>query len=225
VSDIAILETGKPPEPLSARFGRYPDMFRRLLGCEAASYDVAAGAWPAAPDAYRAYLITGSPAGVYEDHGWIAELKAFVRSARGARLVGICFGHQLLAEAFGGRVVKSHRGWGVGLHSYRIVERQAWMDGETRIAVPASHQDQVVVQPPETDIVAASAFTPFAALAWRDRPAISFQFHPEFSPEFAQALIESRRDRVPQADAAIATLEAPNDSAAVGGWIRRFLAP
>jgi GMP synthase-like glutamine amidotransferase len=91
------------------------------------------------------------------------------------------------------------------------------------IAIPASHQDQVVVQPPNTEVVAASDFTPFASLAWTDRAAISFQFHPEFSPAFAKALIEKRYDAVPDPDAAIASLDAPNDSAVVGGWIRNFL--
>jgi GMP synthase-like glutamine amidotransferase len=97
------------------------------------------------------------------------------------------------------------------------------MDGVPQIAIPASHQDQVVLQPPNSEIVAASDFTPYAALAWTDRPAISFQFHPEFTPAFAKALIEQRYDVVPNPDAAIASLDAPNDSARVAGWIRRFL--
>jgi len=80
-----------------------------------------------------------------------------------------------------------------------------------------------LIQPPNTEVVAASAFTPYAALAWTDRPAISFQFHPEFSPAFAKALIAERYDRVPDPDAAIASLDAPNDNARVAGWIRRFL--
>ena len=92
-----------------------------------------------------------------------------------------------------------------------------------RISIPASHQDQVVVQPPNTDIVASSDFTPFASLAWTDRQAISFQFHPEFTPEFAKALIRERYDRVNDPDAALLSLDDPNDNARVGGWIRRFL--
>ena len=80
-----------------------------------------------------------------------------------------------------------------------------------------------MTQPPDTEVIAASAFTPYAGLVWRDRPAISFQFHPEFSPAFAKALIEQRYDRVPDPDAAIASLDAPNDNDRVGEWIRRFL--
>jgi GMP synthase-like glutamine amidotransferase len=139
-------------------------------------------------------------------------------------MVGVCFGHQAMAEALGGHVEKSSKGWGTGLQTYQIDEAEPWMDGVARqIAIPASHQDQVVVQPPNTEVAASSEFTPYAALAWTDRPAISFQFHPEFSPAFARALIAERYDRVPDPDAAIASLDAPNDNARVAGWIRRFL--
>ena len=221
---LAILETGTPPRDLEERFGRYPEMFEQLLGIGARSYDVQAGALPPDVGRHDAYLVTGSSAGVYEDLPWIPKLTTFLRAARGkARLVGICFGHQIMAEAFGGRVEKSAKGWGAGLHSYPIVARPPWLDDVSLVSAPASHQDQVVRQPPGTEIVASSLFTPYAALAWTDGGAISFQFHPEFSPEFAKALIAERYDRVPDPDAAIASLDAPNDNARVGEWIRRFL--
>ncbi len=224
---IGILETGKPPAQLIPRFGRYPDMFRDLLGngFDYASFDTEAGELPADPDKLDAWIITGSPAGVYEDRDWIAPLLSFLRRAEKAKLVGICFGHQAMAHALGGHVEKSDKGWGIGLHTYPIVARAAWMDGDeaTMVSVPASHQDQVVLQPPGTDVIASSVFTPYAGLAWRDRPALSFQFHPELSPDYTKALLDSRRDRLAEADAAIASLDAPNDNARVGGWIRRFL--
>lgn len=221
---VAVLETGAPPEELIGRFGRYPDMVAAMLGTgPLPSYDVAAGPLPA-PDAHDAYVVTGSPAGVYDRLDWIAALQAFLRGVRGrAKLVGICFGHQAMAQAFGGRVVKSDKGWGVGLHEYVVVSREPWMDAALAIAAPASHQDQVVEQPPGTVVTIASAFAPVAGLAWRDHTAISFQFHPEFSPAFAKALIETRRDRVPDADAAIASLDAPNDNERVARWIKSFL--
>jgi len=221
---LAILETGRPPEPLIAEYGRYPAMFEALLALEAHSFEVEAGDYPVKPEDFDAYLITGSPAGVYEDLPWIGELKTFIKRARGrARLVGICFGHQVMAQALGGHVEKSAKGWGVGLHTYPIVRRPSWMDDAPAVSVPASHQDQVVLQPPDTDIIASSLFTPYAGLAWRDGSAISFQFHPEFSPAYAKALIEHRYDRAPDPEAAIASLDAPNDNARVGDWIRRFL--
>ena len=224
---LAILETGTPPGSLEDRFGRYPVMFERLLGpgIDYQAYDAQAGDLPADAGEHDAYLVTGSAAGVYEPLPWIDPLKAFLRGARGkAKLVGICFGHQLLAETFGGHVEKVAKGWGVGLHTYPIVQREPWMDDGPAVSIPASHQDQVVMQPPETDIIASSVFTPYAGLAWRDRTVISFQFHPEFSPDYAKALIEVRRDRVPDPDAAIASLDRPNDNERVARWIRTFLA-
>jgi GMP synthase-like glutamine amidotransferase len=221
---VAILETGYPPGNLSEQFGDYPGMFAELLGpgFEVESFDVQAGHLPD-PVAHRAYLITGSPAGVYDPLPWIEPLQQFIRSADCARMVGICFGHQVMAEALGGHVEKSDKGWGAGLHRYSVIRSEPWIDSAGTIAIPASHQDQVVVQPPDTEVVAASDFTPFAGLAWTDRPAISFQFHPEFSPAFAKALIEKRYDIVPNPDGAIASLDAPNDNQRVAQWIRDFL--
>jgi GMP synthase-like glutamine amidotransferase len=223
---LGILETGTPPAELIPRFGRYPAMFERLLGdgFDYASFDVAAGGLPIDPASHGAYLITGSPAGVYDPLPWIDEMKLFLRSVpRSAKLVGICFGHQLMAEAYGGHVEKSDKGWGVGLHHYPIVGRQPWMDDCPVVSAPASHQDQIVIQPPNTGLLASSVFTPYAALAWRDRAAVSFQFHPEFAPDYARALIEARRSQLPDPDAAIASLDRSNDSERIGEWIRRFL--
>lgn len=221
---LAILETGRPPGRLADEFGDYPAMVRAMLGdgFEIESFDVQAGELPDA-NGHHSYLLTGSPAGVYDPLPWIPPLMEFIREARDAKMVGICFGHQAMADALGGHVEKSEKGWGAGLHRYNIVRREPWLDGESFVAIPASHQDQVVIQPPNTEVVARSDFTPFAALVWTDRPAISFQFHPEFTPTFAKALIEKRYDIVPNPDAAIASLDGPNDNARVAGWIRRFL--
>ena len=221
---LAILETGRPPGDLVQRFGDYPAMFAELLGpeFEVERFDVTAGLFPDGGN-HDAILITGSPAGVYEELDWLPGLFDFIRSARDRKMVGVCFGHQAMAEALGGHVEKSDKGWGSGLHRYTVMRPEPWLDGAREIAAPASHQDQVVVQPPNTEITVSSDFTPYAGLAWTDRPAISFQFHPEFTPAFAQALIAERYDRLPDPDRAIASLDAPNDNARVAGWIRRFL--
>ncbi len=229
---IAILETGRPPEPLIGEYGTYVDMFVRMLDeagvkAETRAYDVQAGELPSRPEDHDAYLVTGSAAGVYDPLPWIEPLKQFLVASKGrARLVGVCFGHQIMAEAFGGKVIKSPKGWGLGLQSYGVDRREPWMDDARKIAVPASHQDQVVELPPNAQVIASSAFTPFAALAWTDQPAISIQPHPEFAPAYASALIERRLETVldeAQGLAAIETLKQPNDRARVGGWIGRFL--
>ncbi|WP_165184624.1 glutamine amidotransferase-related protein [Caulobacter soli] len=225
---IGLLETGEPPEPLLPTFGRYGGMFQDLLGPEHTyvTYDVQAGVLPADPAECDAYVVTGSAAGVYDDLPWIEPLKAFLVQTRDQPLVGVCFGHQVMAEAFGGKVTKSDKGWGVGLHRYDVAEAQAWMGVDATVAVPASHQDQVIAIPPNARAVAGSAFTPAGILVYDDRPAISMQFHPEFDPAYAEALIEARRGSRftdAQADAAVASLRGANDRLRVGGWIQAFL--
>lgn len=220
---IGILECGDVPAELRPQFGPYGDMVRRMLGRDARVFDVQNGALPDAPEACDAYVLTGSPAGVYDGHPWIDGLVGFLRQARGrARLVGICFGHQAMAVAFGGKAELSTSGWGVGLHRYEVRHRAPWMDDAAHLDVPASHQDQVTALPPGARVTAASAFTPFAGLDYGD--AISFQFHPEFTPAFCTALIEARRHRYGAlAGPAVESHARPNDCARVGGWIGRFL--
>ena len=222
---VGILICGAPPAALVPQHGEYDAMVRRLLGPDrdAVAFDVTHGALPPEGAACGAYVLTGSPAGVYDDLPWIGPLIGFLRQARGrAKLVGLCFGHQAMAEAFGGTVLKSAKGWSVGLHRYDVRHRAAWMDDAAHIDVPASHQDQVVACPPGARVTAASAFTPYAGLDYGD--AISFQFHPEFRAGFGPALIEATRDRYgPLADPAIRSYDQPDDCARVGGWISRFL--
>lgn len=224
---VGILETGRLPDSLASH-GRYSAMFERLLGpdFETVLFEVHRGELPDRPEACAAYLVTGSSAGVYDDLPWIAPLIAFLRAAKGkARIVGICFGHQVMAEAFGGRAVKSDKGLALGLHTYRVADRPGWMEDVGAFSVAVSHQDQVVAVPPGARIIASSDFTPIAALAYGDQPAISFQCHPEFDMDFSEALYRSRLGRISDAqlEAAVASLAAPNDCARVGGWIRQFL--
>jgi GMP synthase-like glutamine amidotransferase len=226
---IGILETGSPPSPLQEQFGSYSAMVRALLGAahEFTTFDVRNGELPARVESNDAYVITGSASGVYDADPWIDAAKAFVRDASGrSAMVGICFGHQLLAEAFGGKVIKSPRGWGIGLHRYDVQKRAAWMDDARSIAVPASHQDQIVQLPADARVLGGSEFTPYGIVEYPQRRAMSLQSHPEFTPEYASALIELRRASKytpEQADRALDSLRQPNDRERVARWLEQFL--
>jgi GMP synthase-like glutamine amidotransferase len=231
---ITILETGRPPEVLRAAYPSYPTMFETLLaGADPTlrfeSIAVVDGAALPDPATLEAVLITGSPAGVYDPEPWIAPLEDFIRDAAtaGTPQVGICFGHQIMAQAFGGKVEKSTKGWGVGRHRYRITARPAWMAPEAEtFAVAASHQDQVVALAPTARVLAESDHCAFAALDYSHAPAMSLQGHPEMTAAFAADLVQARRgSRIPEpiAAAALASLTEPTDHALAALWITRFL--
>ena len=223
---IGILETGRPPVALQARWGSYDDMIRTMLGKDRTyrSYDVQAGVLPAEPTECAAYVITGSSAAAYEDLPWIPPFLDFLRRVRGhAKLVGICFGHQAMAVAFGGVVEKSPKGWGIGLHRYDIVEPPPGMREPVAFAIPAFHQDQVVTLPPGSRVLAASAFTPYAAIGYDDE-TVSVQGHPEFSVAFSAALIKEEQDLYGAVAApALLSLLQPEDGGRAADWLRHFI--
>ncbi|GLS79760.1 type 1 glutamine amidotransferase [Paracoccus marinus] len=192
---IGILKCGQSPDVLRAEMGDYDDMFERLLagrGFTFASYHVEAMQFPAGVHDADGWLITGSRHGVYEDHPFIAPLEDFIRAAfaEGVPLVGVCFGHQIIAQAMGGRVVKHPEGWRVGAHDYVI-------DGRPMV-LNAWHQDQVVDLPPGAEIAGTNEFCQAAALVY-DHRAFTVQPHPEFPDPFIDGLMEHRGGAVPPA--------------------------
>lgn len=229
---IVILETGSPPPDLASRHGRYPDMLQRLIAPDLpeASFStirVFEGEMPPPAAAVDGVLITGSPAGVYDGLPWIEPLKDYIRQAAALRRpqVGICFGHQVMAESFGGRVEKSDKGWGVGVHDYAVETREAWMaPSAARIACAVSHQDQVVERPPSARRVGGSEFCENGILTYDHAPAISFQMHPEFEPEFGRGLLNARRGRIAASviDGGLSSYAKPSDRALIGRWIATF---
>ena len=218
---IGILQTGHAADPIRAERGDYDDMFHRLLaghGFTFSTWSVVDGDFPVGPNAAEGWLITGSRHGAYEDHPWIPPLEELIRAIRdaGRPLVGICFGHQIIAQAFGGRVEKFSGGWSVGPQAYRIEGR------DYRVA--AWHQDQVVEPPTEARIIGESDFCRYAALAYDG--ILTVQPHPEFDAETIAGLIEHRgRGTVPDEllDAASDGLDRPMDRGAMADSIAAFL--
>lgn len=232
---LTIIETGLAPAPIRDRFPSYPEMFRKMfetVGAGFACETVALARGEALPDVsgIEALVYTGSPAGVYEDEPWIAPLMTFIQTAAAQKRpqVGICFGHQAMAQALGGKVEKSDKGWCTGQHRYELMATPGLGNtpAPSAIRVAASHQDQVVVKPAAADVVARSDFTSFAGLSYRDFPALSFQCHPEFDPEFSAALYNARRGvslSEAEADAAIASLAEEGERRFLAEWITAFL--
>lgn len=239
---LGLLETDTLAEARIPDYGSYGRMFARYFDALDGQlgyryYQVQDGELPQQPGECDAYLITGSEAGVYDTLPWLEPLRAWIVDfyARGARLIGICFGHQMIAHSLGGRAGKSAKGWGLGVlaSQVRMPAGDAYaafvgggacatVDGtlgstSAELRLIHSHQDQVELLPPGARVLAASEFCPYAAYAI-DAQVLAFQGHPEFTPGYFRRLFADA-DGNPDAarlDAALATLDQPTDHAAVG---------
>lgn len=229
---LTIIQTGEVPPSLQDRFGPYPSMFQRMFDATGERFDyavvdaTAADALPK-PDMLDGVVITGSSAGVYDELVWLEPLRQFIRNAYAAEvpMLGICFGHQIMADALGGDVRKSEKGWGLGRHHYNVRQHPSFfLDAPDRISVACSHQDQVIEAPADAEVILASEFTPNAGLLYRSGRALSFQPHPEFLDDYAVALCELRRGQIADDGlaAALESFDKPSDSDLLARCIARF---
>ncbi|PIE14595.1 MAG: glutamine amidotransferase [Rhodobacterales bacterium] len=193
---IGILQTGHAPDEIRTSQGDYKDMFQRFLaghGFDFETFDVVDGVFPTGPDEADGWLITGSKHGVYEDHPWIPPLEELIRviKSSGKPLIGVCFGHQIIAQALGGKVEKFQGGWAVGRQDYEI--------NGAPMALNAWHQDQVITLPPGARVIGSNEFCANAALIIDDH-VLTIQPHPEFTADVIEGLIIHRgRGNVPDA--------------------------
>ena len=229
---LGILKTDAVRPEWVAEYGEYSDMFIALLkredpDLEFAVYDVELGQYPTDMDEVDAYLITGSKSGVYEDKPWISTLMDFVRKihARRKKLIGVCFGHQLVAAALGGKVEKSAKGWGMGLHTHHFKQLPSWHDHKgAQLNILVSHQDQVLQVPDEMTVLAGSEFCENAVCQVGDH-ILTFQGHPEFVPGYANAIMLHRRDIIGEAvyNGGVSSLDKAHEGQRVAQWIVNFL--
>tara|TARA_R110002096_G_scaffold17266_28_gene59893 strand:+ start:1095 stop:1802 length:708 start_codon:yes stop_codon:yes gene_type:complete len=232
VARLGLLACDFVPDELRDRFEDYPVMFAEAVACtgsnvEWRTYRVYQGELPWRADECDAYIISGSRAGAYDGEAWIAALEAFIRelAASDRRLVGVCFGHQVVAQALGGTVEKSPRGWGIGIHTYDANEAAAWMTpAMTQFTVPVCHQDQVVRLPEGTRRLASSAHCENFLLQFNET-MMGIQGHPEFTSAYVDVLIDLREQLLTPATlaAARASLDRSADNVAIMHWITNFL--
>ncbi|WP_166359165.1 amidotransferase [Pseudomonas akapageensis] len=230
---ICILETDVLRPELVGQYQGYGKMFEQLfarqpIAAEFSVYNVMNGDYPADDMQFDAYLVTGSKADSFGTDPWIETLKTYLlqRYERGDKLLGVCFGHQLLALLLGGKSERSTQGWGVGAHRYTLEHQAPWMcPAVEELTLLISHQDQVTRLPENATVVASSEFCPIAAFHINDQ-VLCFQGHPEFVHDYSRALLDARQDRLGEQvyQSGIASLAEEHHGATVAEWMMRFVA-
>ena len=198
---IGILLVGRASEDLVDEYGTYAEMLIALINTEELvfefkTFNILDDEFPKDHLECDGWIVTGSPHGVYEDHSWIPTVSQLINNVYEANLpiFGVCFGHQLIAQALGGHVEKSEKGWGLGLHTYQVNNKPDYMSNlSEEVTLNICHQDQVLRPPQGATVYAKSEFCENAGFYIKDK-VLTMQAHPEFLVDFTKALLTARRD-------------------------------
>jgi GMP synthase-like glutamine amidotransferase len=185
------------------------------------------GVLPENPEAFDGYVITGSPASVNDDRlPWVGQLLAFIRAVHALQqpLIGLCFGHQAVARALGGQVVRHAAGWGLGTAPTQWQVARPWMQPpQSTTTLMAAHNEQVTRMPEGAECLGGSDFCPIGSMQMGQH-IWTTQFHPEMPRVFMQALLAHLADKL-DADTlarAHASLAKPADVPLFGQWMVQF---
>lgn len=230
---VLIIQTGTSSPSLQAHFGEYSQQLRTAAGLGADDAQIVAvhrnEALPS-PALYRAALITGSPAMVSDREPWSERTAAWLREAAdaGLPLFGVCYGHQLLAHAFGGEVGYHPQGRESGTYTVDVLDAgrddPLLQSGPTSFPAHMLHLQTVLRIPQTAQVLAHSQHDPHQILRYAPH-VVSTQFHPEFDTDFMAAYITHSRAELEaeqwDVDAMLNRLEiTPHAS----GLLARFLA-
>ena len=232
---LCILENDDLDPPLAQRYSRVAAMFERLFaqaGYQGRidTFSARHGQYPVSFAAYDAVLLTGSRADSFSDEPWVVTLREQVARLLQDqhKLLGVCFGHQLIAHCLGAPVQRAPRGWRVGRQAYDWLgapEHLGLAPGQAaQVALLASHQDQVLALPPGATLLATQADCPVAAYALGDQ-VFCIQPHPEFTPEVSAFLLDKRRALMgePLYEQSMGSLSEPHDGLALARFMIRFV--
>lgn len=229
---LCILENDILEGELALQYGGFANMFLRLfkqVGVEWSIevFNTMRGEYPASFDAYDAVLLTGSRSDSFSDEPWVVELRRQVTQLLEQRkkMVGVCFGHQLIALCMGAPVGRAPQGWGAGRMTYDWHRPDLPHSSDrTHISLLASHQDQVFELPPGATLVASNDFCPVASFTVGDS-VFCIQPHPEFSEDVSAYLLNKRRHLLGEEKylRSIDSLEHGHEGEHIGRMVAAFL--
>ena len=200
---IGILNSDTVQIDGAMEFGQYPEMFSKIFwtvdpNIQFQTYEVQFNNYPLDVDECDAYLITGSKASSYDNDQWIDDLKKFIQrlDKNKKKLIGICFGHQIIAEALGGSVRHSPNGWHAGVDSISL-NNNAYNYGEEgkKYNLVFSHQDEVQTLPHNATLIAGSETCPNGMFLIENH-IFCTQGHIELDKKFARMIYDFRKNQI-----------------------------
>jgi len=228
----AILICDQVMDKLAAKHGQYGQMIRQMFAdtktdIEFEPFNCQAGEYPIDIDDFDFFITSGSKASAYDDEKWIKQLILFVQRLDQAKkkLIGICFGHQIIALARGGKVKKSDNGWGVGMSHNQVIKQPSWMQQKPQdLKILVSHQDQVTQIKGNHEIIAGSDFCPHFIVQW-DQHFLSIQGHPEWQNSYSEDLIHARSNIIPaeKVEVGLQSLADKSDNSLFTEWVLAFV--